>query len=279
MARAAWPNIVPRLIALPLLMIYVRSPADVGSAALILSMAPLLAGGINLWQLHKLGELSFQRPNRLRVTAAILESWPLFLSNAAITLYTSTNILVLGALVSEAAAAFYTAADKVVRLYHMMISPLTQAVFPHATRLLNEPGPQGIALVRKLLWLQGLMGLAFSVGVLICAPWIVAVLFGSAFSQAVPVLMILAFIPIVTSLSHVCGIQVMIPLGHNTQFGRIVSGAAGVNLVLLIPMTLWLAETGTAITSLVTELFVTSAMFIFLWKRYPAFLRRGRSQA
>jgi len=274
-ARSAWPNIVPRLAAVPLLILYVRSPADVGMAALVLGLAPLLAAAINLYQLQRLGELQFHPPNRLRMIAVLGESWPLFLSNAAITLYTSTNVLALGALVSEAAAAFYTAADKVIRLFHMLISPLTQAVFPHATRLLNEPGPQGAALVRKLLAIQGLIGMVFSVAVLTCAPWIVHLLFGDEFRQAVPVLRILALLPIVTSLSHVCGIQVMIPLGHSAPFGSIVAIAAGVNLVLLIPMTLWLSETGTALTSIVTELFVTVAMMLFVASRYPHFLRSG----
>ena len=270
--RAAWPNIVPRLFAVPLLLLYVRSPADAGAAALILGLAPLLAVGINLWQLRRLGELTFHRPDRTRMAAVMGESWPLFLSNAAITLYTSTNVLLLGVLIGETAAAFYTAADKVIRLFHMLISPLTQAVFPHATRLLNEPGPQGAALIRKLLAVQGLIGLVFSWGVLAFAPWIVHLVFGSAFEQAVPVLRILSLLPIVTSLSHVCGIQVMIPLGHSAPFGRIVAGAAGVNLVLLIPMTLWLSEAGTALTSLVTELFVTIAMMLFVARRYPTFL-------
>ncbi|HKE97199.1 MAG TPA: oligosaccharide flippase family protein [Povalibacter sp.] len=272
-ARAAWPNLIPRLLAIPLLLWWVRSPADVGAAALILACSPLLASLINLVQLQRLGEIQFRPPAKARIAAGIRESWPLFLSNAAITLYTSTNVLVLGVLVSESAAAFYAAADKIIRLFHMLIAPLTQAVFPRATRLLHEAPAAATVFVRRLLATQAALGLAFSGVTLLLARFIVDLVFGADFAPASAVLLILAFVPVVTSLSHVFGIQVMVPLGHSRAFGRIVTAAAIVNLGLLVPLTLLFAQVGTALTALSTELFVTVAMSLFVCRRYPQFVR------
>jgi O-antigen/teichoic acid export membrane protein len=80
----------------------------------------------------------------------------------------------------------------------------------------------------------------------------------------------------VIGLSNVFGIQTMLPLGMHRTFSRILMIAGAMNVLLVFALSSLLAATGTAISVLATELFVTGAMATVLVRRkVPIFGQTG----
>lgn len=144
---------------------------------------------------------------------------------------------------------------------------LSNAVYPRVSALMYTDRPAALALVRKLMVIQG--GATFFGG---CALWLVApsivsLLMGPAFQPSVTVLRWMAFVPFIVSLSNVFGIQLMLPLGMTKAFGTILIGSAVFNLIALLPLAVVLGATGGAVAMLITETVVTIAMARYLWRR------------
>ena len=70
-------------------------------------------------------------------------------------------------------------------------------------------------------------------------------------------------LPLVIGLSNVFGVQTMLTFGMNKEFNRIVSSSAALNLLLTVPLAMFYGAAGAAAAVLLTETFVTVAMF---WK-------------
>ena len=71
----------------------------------------------------------------------------------------------------------------------------------------------------------------------------------------------MALLPVLLGLSNVFGVQTMLTFGMNKQFNRIVTTSAVINLLLTFPFAYFWGATGAAIAVVLTEIFVTTAMF------------------
>jgi O-antigen/teichoic acid export membrane protein len=88
--------------------------------------------------------------------------------------------------------------------------------------------------------------------------------FGHAALGAVPVMRWIAPLPLVIAISNVIGILTMVTFGLDRQFSRILILAGAVNIVLGVPLILWLGAQGAGISVLVTETLVTLTMILVL---------------
>ena len=107
-------------------------------------------------------------------------------------------------------------------------------------------------------------GLALSIVVFIGAPMIIRIVLGSEFEPSITVLRILAGLPMFVCASNVLVIQIMVPFGKDKAFTIILISAGILNIILAILFTsIWL-EFGMALAVLLSELFVTVTMLIYL---------------
>ena len=120
-----------------------------------------------------------------------------------------------------------------------------------------------MSLIRKSLVWIGLLSAGISLVFLVGAPFISHIVLGHQFNGSILPLRWMAFLPLVIGLSNVFGVQTMLTFGMNKEFNRIVSSSAALNLLLTIPLAMYYGAAGAAAAVLLTECFVTAAMF---WK-------------
>ena len=100
------------------------------------------------------------------------DGWHLFLSKMATTLYTTSNIVILGLLTDSTFVAYYTAGDKIVRaVVDGLQVPLSQAIFPHIGRLASQSKQAALRFTARIAKLAGVVTLAISAGLFAAAPW------------------------------------------------------------------------------------------------------------
>lgn len=264
MSLMAILNLAAKTASIPLIFIFVRNSNDVFAAALIQAICLLLASALNLISLARMSEIVWVQPRIERVFLMARRTSSFFLSNAAISLYTNSTTVILGFVANQAAVGMFVAAYTLIKAALSLMAPVSQALFPRLSYLLVHERPRAEQMLRRLFVLQSGFGLFVSLGVLVLSPFVVPVLLGGAFVKALPVLCWLAVLPFLISASNVLGIQIMVPLGHNAAFSKILVVAGLCNVILAFPLSLVAGAQGAAGSMVIAELVVTALMIFYI---------------
>ncbi|CUW09608.1 Putative O-antigen transporter [Serratia grimesii] len=272
MGWIALSNITARLTTIPLIFALVKQPEDAWMAGGITGMTSILAGCIALFLIWKNRWVYWIKPDWDTIRKEYQEGWHVFISNAAISLYTTSTTVILGFIAGPIAVGYFVAADKLRQAAQGLISPVSQSFFPRVNSAMAEDHRLGFLVVRKLLAILSIIGVSASAFLFVFSPDLIIIVYGENYEPAITVLRIISFIPIIICLSNVFGIQVLLVLGKKKVFSRVLILSGLVNLSILVPLAYYFKQDGAAISILVTEFFVTSAMLYFIFKlKIPLF--------
>ena len=221
-----------RIITVGSVFLLVRGPDDTIRALALQSSAPLLAGIVGFAVAAKPNWKGAVFPQRPDLLSLLREGWHLFLSTAAVTLYTNTNVFLVGMLGGVAQAGYFSAAEKIIRAAQGLLIPLTQVLFPHVNTLARQSREVAVRFLRKSLLTIALPTFAGSLGILLCAPLLARLAFGFANSTTNSTLRWISFIPFLVAVSNVLGIQTMVVFGYEKAFSRILLTAGLFNITL-----------------------------------------------
>ena len=275
MGRFVMAGLIGRLTSIPLIFIFVHRPQDVAMAAAIQSFAVFVGAGASMFVARQVGVIHWVRPSLQGAVTQLRAGYPMFVAAVAMNVYTVSNTVVLGAMTSPREVGFFSGADKLRTAAQGLLSPLSQAVYPRANALMAESREAGLAFLRKVLVWQGGLALCISLGLMVTAKWLVLLLLGSAYTESTQVLRWLAVLPFLIGVSNVFGIQVMLALGMQKVFNRILIVSGIFNIFMVLFMAHFMGALGVAITMVVVELFVTVAMGVYIHlKGVPLFWAR-----
>src|SRR5258708_38803316 len=125
-----------------------------------------------------------------------------------------------------------------------------------------------------MLAFQGTNVAVISLLIFAGAPLAVKILYGSQFYPTIDVLRWMAFVPLMSGLADVFGVQTMLPLGMKAQFSRVLLGSAVLNFGLLAVLAKLYNEQGAAATVLAVQTSVAVAMAATLYLQGVPFLKR-----
>jgi PST family polysaccharide transporter len=258
-------------------VLFVRSAHDTCVAAVVLS-APQLAATLAAVALGKPPmPADFYRPSRIDIRCALQRGWHMFLSSMSTTLYLHTNTLVLGLIAGPRPVALYNVATRLVSAVQGLSIPVTQAVFPRASLLFAGRSEQAWDLLKRTgLLLFPLIGFG-CLAMALFAPWIVRLIGGASYAGAVPILRVMAIVPLLVTCAAVMGQVVMVNLNLTKQLLSIYIAVGLINIILLLPLILALGATGAA-TSLVIAETLGPVLMLTVLLRYRASPEHGRNR-
>ena len=262
-------EIAARLIGLLPTFLLVRNESDILWAAGVQSGSVAFAGLIGLFSLPRITKARFVPVTTREVFDTFREGWHVFLSTAAITIYTRSNTFILGLIAAPEAAGYYGTALRLVDTAKTLVSPLSTAIFPHVSRLSHENPEGAVAFLRRHTGRLMLPFLAISLALLAGAPLVIRILNGKQYAPAVPLLMIMAPIPAIVAAGTVYATYYMLGLGYKKEWSRLIIGAGLVNFAVLLPLLLILRpEYAMSITATATEAYVLIGSYLFYRKRH-----------
>jgi PST family polysaccharide transporter len=207
--------------------------------------------------------ITIKLPGFKRIFKTLKEGWRLFLTTVVINLYTTTNYVLLGFLASTKEVGLFTSAHKIIVIIMSLISgPMAQALFPNIGRSFSESMQAGIKKVNRMAWIILPLTFVPSLVIYVLAEYIILIVFGAKFTEAVQTLRIIAFMPLIIGLSNNFGIQGLVNLKKDKTVNLItlVGALIGISLnFILIPQ---MGQNGTAVSWLITELVITALMYI-----------------
>ena len=260
-------NIVAKGIFTICIFIFIRKMEDYLYVPLINSIGFLVAGGLSLRIVSKDFGIKFILPSFKAIKHQLKEGWHIFISTVAISLYTTSNTFILGLFTNNTIVGYYAAAEKIVKAIQGLLSPISQTVYPHISKLASESKERALNFIRKLVKIVGGISFVISFSIFIFADLIVNLILGSQYQQSIIVLRILAFLPFVIGLSNIFGIQTMLTFNLKQAFSKILISAGLLNIVLALILAPLYQHIGISITVLTTEIFVTLSMLFYLQKK------------
>jgi PST family polysaccharide transporter len=257
-------NVTAKLLVIVSTFVVIQDPADYLYVPLLQSAGTILIGLAGLALALAKFHIRFRLPPVQVLVREFADGWHLFLSRMATTLYTTSNIVILGLVTDSTFVALYAPGDKIVRAAaDALQTPLSQAIFPHIGRLASQSRHAALRFTAKTMKLAGLAALAISAALFVTAPYIGAV-FGARFAAGVPVIRVLSPLPFFMCLSNIFGVQVMANFGLKRLLTRILIVAGVFNVLLAVLLAGPLQHIGVALAALTTEIFVTVAMIVML---------------
>jgi polysaccharide transporter, PST family len=220
----------------------------------------------------------FRVPTAKTAAEAIRDSTQMFLFRGSVSLYTTANTIILGAVATPIAVGFYSGVERPIKAMQNLLSPISQSLYPRLNSLISSDRKKAIVLVRISLAIMALGATLLCIAVLIFSPTIVRIILGPGYEAAVPVMRILSFLLPAIAVSSVLGIQWMLPLGMDKLFNKIILSAGLLNLVLgFWWASLW-QHVGMACAVVVVEVTVTISMWVLLARhRLNPFTRASSS--
>jgi len=230
----------------------------------ILSLTQILYGLITFLKAKRQFAVSIEKVRVADIGSVLREGWVLFLSNASVSLYTAGNPFILGFFVSPAIVGYYSAAERIAKAGLGLIGPISQAVYPRFAKLVNESREQFYSLVKKVFYTIGGFGLILSLLIYLFAPFAVKILLGPDFGYSVGLIRVLSPLPFIISLSTVFGTQIMLPLGKDKDFTKILFVAGVINFGLVFLLAGRIGAYASAIALVAAEVYVSLTMFFFV---------------
>jgi PST family polysaccharide transporter len=260
-------NLISRLIATFCIFALVHRESDYLLAAGIQSGSFVIGGFLALLSVRRVAPIHFKIPPRRALVAALTDGWHVFVSTAAISLYTASNVFVLGLFTNSTVVGRFSAAERVIRAAHGMYTPVARAIYPHINFLVMDSSEKALAFIRRSLRWMAALSFAASALLFVFSGPIVALALGPEYASSANLLRWMSPLPFLIALSNVFGMQTMLTFGMNKLFCTILVLAGLINVALLVPLVYVQGAQGAAMAVVATETFVTITMGFALLRR------------
>lgn len=249
------------------IFVFVHQESDYNIAAAIQSGGLLVVGLVTAKMTWEVTPIQLKVPTVYFLKETLKDGWHIFVSTASISLYTTSTIVILGLFTNNVTVGYFSAADKLVSAVKNLVGPVSQTIYPRINSLAQNSHEIALSFIRRCLLFISISSLLVSCLLFVSAPFLVQVLLGEKFIFSVLLVRWMAFLPFIISLSNILGIQTMLTFGMKSEFMKILVASGLVNIILLIPLALFLGAEGAAIAVTFTEIVVTVSMALVLRNR------------
>jgi len=216
---------------------------------------------------------AYARRSRVRITdwrwdkewlrRLLTGSVPMVLAGMVLMVYLRIDQVMLGALASQADVGLYAAAVRISEVWYFVPTAIVSSVFPGLVELRRTDSVQFEQKLQRLYNLLAFLGYAVALPVTLIAPWLMQLLFGSAYQAASPLLAVLIWAGLFANLSVVRNAHfIALDWGRSLLWTTSLGATANVLLnLLLIPrygalgaaiatcLSYWVAAHGACYTS------------------------------
>ncbi len=264
-------NSIVKLSILPLTFLFVKSSADFIIAASIQVLVYVFSSIICV------GYLLYYRLTLLKIINISLivkelkDSFPIFLSIAATTIYTASFVIVLGYFSTPEAVGEYSAVDRIMRaLCYLVLLPTLQAFYPKVSQLGLNNIRAAFSLIKKILLFMIIsMSLIFVV-MFFLSGYAIDYL-GDDYRNTSGLFKIMSFVPFFVGVGGVCAQLVILALGATAEkkyYQRVYLFAGLIALFSVFILVSNYNQMGAVISLLITESLVCILMVVKSKKLY-----------
>lgn len=264
-------NILSRAAAIPLILWLVKSADDANLAVLVQGTVALLAAAISQVLVYRLGFITKIKTTPVAIFAQLKDSFPLFISTVAISLYTMSTPVILNIVSNSYEIGLYGSADRLRGALIGIFLVVGSAIYPRVNNLFVTDKMAMYQLLRKIIIAKCGFALTIIAGVWLFAPQLVALL-GAEFAAAADVLKVMSVQFFTVLMSVVMANYLLLPFGYRREYMLLPIFTCILHAVLCFFLAARLGAMGGAISVTSVE---AISMCILLYLTYSKGLLKG----
>lgn len=268
MKYTSYLSILSRFVYIIAIFSLVKSQADYIYVPLANLLGVVLASVVSWYAIIKKFGVKIMLPMKKSIYSELKDGWDVFVGMASVSIYTNSNIFILGLFCRNEIVGYYKAADSIIKAFTALLSPVSQSMYPYMSRLVLKSKEKAVKVIKKLLIGVGSVTSIFGVILFASASYVAKILLGPQYTQSIIIIRILSPLPFLIGISSIVAIQGLLAFNMNKAFSSIVIFVGIVNLILAFILTPLYKHIGISIALLISEMIATCAViFVFKYKR------------
>ncbi|EPA8654104.1 flippase [Photobacterium damselae] len=249
---------IAKSLSIMLTFIFVRDNDDIIAAVITQNLGVFISGLISIAYVHKfkLAKIIFVSLND--VLSLIKESFPLFLSFSATSIYTYLNVIFLSFFCSSTDVANFAAADKLRMALQGVLIPISQAVFPKVNKC-NDAYKE--ETIKKYGFRFLILSITISIVILIFGKSILSLYFGEKYSDAGIYFTLLFIMPVIISASIILSQWFLVTYGYQSYISKIYMLTAIFHIGYALLLTYFYDVYGMILSIILTESIIVVLMY------------------
>ena len=130
-------NIISKVIFTILIFVFIQSETDYLLVPLVNGFGFMIGSLVALYYVFKRFNQSFVFNKFTIIKQSFIDSSMFFLSRVSVSLYTSSNILMLGLVASNVMVGYYAIAEKLYMVLRNLYQPIVQVIYPYISKSKN----------------------------------------------------------------------------------------------------------------------------------------------
>ncbi|MEO0124618.1 MAG: flippase [candidate division WOR-3 bacterium] len=210
--------------------------------------------------------ITFRTPKLQNIFSQIKQGWYSFISTTNISLYSTTNIFILGLFWNNVIVGYYAAAEKLIYAVQRLLVPLSQTVFPYISKTAHVKREEAVLFLKQILHINIAIGIILAITILLGSRIIVKIILGPMYQESIIIMQIFAFLPLAGAVANVLGFQTMLPFKMDRELAKALLITALINIGLAFILIPFFAHLGAAVAFLSTMYSTCLILLLFLRK-------------
>ncbi len=131
-------NLISKSIFTIAIFIFVKEKNDIHLVPLLFSLGGIISGSVSLFLVYYKFNIPFKFQKIKTIKIYLIDGWHVFLSRYYVSLYTTTNLLLLGFFTNNTILGHYAIAEKIVLALGGIFEPLNQTLFPYLAKKFKD---------------------------------------------------------------------------------------------------------------------------------------------
>lgn len=223
-SHAAVATIFARVAVLAGFLLMVRSSEQVELAVALQASVPLVSAMVSLPFIATIGLDGIRTVRWSSVTRQLRKGWRGFLYSFVERASMTLPVLLVQHFGGYTAAGQYSVAEKFVSATRPFFRVMSDTFLPRVAFYASHNPQAGL----RLIWLSLstlVVGAAFSLGLLIVAPLLITAIFGPSFAGAIPIVRVLAVVPLLLNVNTCTSNLYMFNYGHERAWSSLVAAS------------------------------------------------------
>ncbi|MEO0185333.1 MAG: flippase [candidate division WOR-3 bacterium] len=259
-------TVLERAVFTVCIFIFIKNMNDYVYVPLFNTIGYLISGTLGLLVAFLRFGITFRVPKLHNIFSQIKQGWHSFISTTNVSLYSTTNIFILGLFWNNVIVGYYAAAEKLIYAVQRLLIPLSQTVFPYISKTAHEKREEAVLFIKQILHINIAIGIILAITILLGARIIIKVILGPMYQESIIIMQIFAFLPLAGAVANVLGFQTMLPFKMDRELAKALLITALINVALAFILIPFFAHLGAAVAFLSTMYSACLILFLFLKK-------------
>lgn len=255
-------SLTVRIIFLVSVFTLVRTQEDIPLYVILYSVSFLTIAILSTILIKRNIKLKFCKVSFHDIKSLVIDGFYVFTSSAVISFISSSGSFVLGLFHTSTEVGYFSGISKITQVIFMLYYPIGQALYPYHCKKYTISYMCGYTSVKKNAKYILVLFTCVSVLLAIFRRQIVNLVLGSDYLVASDLLLVMAFIPVISIVSNLIGTQILVASDHNKDYSSAFLRSSFIYIALYLILGYYFASWGVVLGTVIGEIVCITFLFI-----------------